>query len=896
MLVRRVVLIILAMLIIPDLLSVSDEDKYVPAGIYGADEVAEAFDELLLDEEGGRLRYERRLLRYMYHQNWFAGAAGCASGEPSGSCPAAYFGRVFWVGFRGRDASLVRDKAGRARVRAGTVASWERNVSRQGAFKYSYGGMPPAAQSALAAPWGTDCSSAGTKMLGLSLLASAIPGLVDLPVRCPSEIRLAQIKAFLPASFPISSIEACHLVFFFDMRPYFRAEARNSLFLTGFLCMMLCVATMALAADANHLVLYPLEDMIQKVNEIRNDPLKAVNMADRSFRSEERARAKTQEGWSIKKFFKCEAKSRSGIMETRVLEKTIIKLGSLLALGFGQAGVNIIGQNMRESDAAGVDVMIPGQRVECVIGHARILHFAVATEVLQSKIMSFVNQVAEIVHGVVDEFLGAVNKNTGDAYLLLWVLGDPESDDRQADLSIVAFSKIQGAIARSHKLAAYREHPLFQQRLGPDYRVELLLGLHAGWAIEGAVGSEFKIDASYISPNVSLSESIACASEAYGVRSLLASEAVVMLCHQECRQHCRQIDRALIPGSGVPIGMYCVDLDPRSLKVSEDTSHRIPWNPRQRFKVRQFLEAEKEKKRRPHAGFQPCHFFHTDGMLVQMQAAYTEDFKQVFKMGYKNYLEGEWLCAKTFLSRTWNEWGFEDGPSRALLNFMEQHHFVAPEGWPGFRELHSTAFLQLESSSPSPRMSLKRRSTLGSSRLAPRRSPSKGSLFRGSTKPMLPPCPSPESTSRCSTSTSKDARRTAHMCSEEASLAGREYQALPDRAFKEKRISVCRAVQDAPVFMSVMPPKGDTGPTEWQWDDDCPVEKQTGPDLCDAMGLKRVRKSGGLSRSRTRQKEVPVPGGVSTDLRARHKPTASTRLRSDIAARQQCLEVSTPWE
>jgi len=29
-------------------------------------------------------------------------------------------------------------------------------------------------------------------------------------------------------------------------------------------------------------------------------------------------------------------------------------------------------------------------------------------------------------------------------------------------------------------------------------------GLHMGWAIEGAIGSEFKIDASYLSPNVNL--------------------------------------------------------------------------------------------------------------------------------------------------------------------------------------------------------------------------------------------------------------------------------------------------------------------------------------------------------------------------------------------------------
>jgi hypothetical protein len=30
-------------------------------------------------------------------------------------------------------------------------------------------------------------------------------------------------------------------------------------------------------------------------------------------------------------------------------------------------------------------------------------------------------------------------------------------------------------------------------------------GLHLGWAIEGAIGSTYKIDASYLSPNVNMS-------------------------------------------------------------------------------------------------------------------------------------------------------------------------------------------------------------------------------------------------------------------------------------------------------------------------------------------------------------------------------------------------------
>merc|ERR1719230_2429970 len=121
-----------------------------------------------------------------------------------------------------------------------------------------------------------------------------------------------------------------------------------------------------------------------------------------------------------KDIWRCQRRQTQEPMETVILEKTIIKLGSLLALGFGEAGANIIGDNMKGADSAGVNAMVPGMKVECIIGIARIQDFSTATEVLQAKIMTFVNQIAEIVHGVVDEFHGAANKNNGDTFLLIW--------------------------------------------------------------------------------------------------------------------------------------------------------------------------------------------------------------------------------------------------------------------------------------------------------------------------------------------------------------------------------------------------------------------------------------------------------------------------------------------
>jgi len=45
----------------------------------------------------------------------------------------------------------------------------------------------------------------------------------------------------------------------------------------------------------------------------------------------------------------------------------------------------------------------------------------------------------------------------------------------------------------------------------PNYYVKMGFGLHIGWGIEGAIGSEFKIDASYLSPNVNLASRLEAA-------------------------------------------------------------------------------------------------------------------------------------------------------------------------------------------------------------------------------------------------------------------------------------------------------------------------------------------------------------------------------------------------
>ena len=66
--------------------------------------------------------------------------------------------------------------------------------------------------------------------------------------------------------------------------------------------------------------------------------------------------------------------------ETVVIENAIIKIGTLLALGFGDAGSEIIASNM--SKHGDVDPMLPGKKKCCIYGFCDIRNFTDATEVL----------------------------------------------------------------------------------------------------------------------------------------------------------------------------------------------------------------------------------------------------------------------------------------------------------------------------------------------------------------------------------------------------------------------------------------------------------------------------------------------------------------------------------
>jgi hypothetical protein len=89
---------------------------------------------------------------------------------------------------------------------------------------------------------------------------------------------------------------------------------------------------------------------------------------------------------------------------------------------------------------------------------------------------------------------------------------DPKLIMMISECALISFMKIQAKLNREPKILHYRKDKRLLDRM-PGYKVKMGFGLHMGWGIEGAIGSEFKIDASYLSPNVNMASRLEAATK-----------------------------------------------------------------------------------------------------------------------------------------------------------------------------------------------------------------------------------------------------------------------------------------------------------------------------------------------------------------------------------------------
>lgn len=482
----------------------------------------------------------------------------------------------------------------------------------------------------------------------------------------------------------------------FDLRHFSVQTATYGIYLTLFVIFLLVVGTYFFSADVNTLVIIPIEKMVALVQDISKNPLgveyKMLGEEDGFL-----------EG-----------------METTLLLQTITKIGGLMRVGFGEAGADVIAKNLGESDDHKLNLMGSGNLIHSIFGFCDVRNFTDTTECLQEEVMLFVNRIAHILHGIVVQCSGSANKNIGDAFLLTWKIDeslDPSEVSLLADQALLAFCKSlielcrhQDFICNFSNAATNRLYKRF-----PGYKVRIGSGLHVGWAIEGAIGSNMKIDASYLSPHVNMSEYLESSTKAYGV-PLLMSEAFFRLLSPAANKYCRQVDRLKRSEAEEPFGLFTYDSDltyefetennkkARRKSVSSSAgahkrslpkhSHSMSMQPPSVSRDIEKNNAETEEdyteddEHKPTVVVAPYSkdVWETDIDLIRLRRLVNDAFRTVWKEGMAAYIKGDWQKARDIFHETMRSSNAQDGPSKFLIKVIDEHGGTAPHDWQGYRQ------------------------------------------------------------------------------------------------------------------------------------------------------------------------------------------------------------------
>lgn len=480
---------------------------------------------------------------------------------------------------------------------------------------------------------------------------------------------------------------------------------------TIYICFILIGGSWLFSSKTNGLVIRPIENIMERITKIIGDPQRFREiMFIEQERQAETARLALykeddEEGFdemdlSTNEFLeehglkKKEQKHKHRSLETKDLEDSVRKIGMLLGVVFGEAGTQLI-EDYLSAEGNNSIMSQQAEQIEAVYGFCDIRNFTDATEVLQQGVMVFVNKIADIVHTITDQTLGSANKNVGDAFLIVWKLTRQRIVDANrfgtdidrvytnlSDMALYSIMKIFAEINRSFSLTEYVNNQELKRRIGNNYKVKLGFGLHLGWAIEGSIGSHFKIDVSYLSPHVNMAGKLESICKQYGVAALLSGDFYDKLSFWG-KKFCRKIDVVWEKNNSTPLRIYCIDILDRAIKFPQYRPLKDKqYNSQQRYSLKTILEREIAS-----GVLVGQAIFQNDVDVALLTSFVDQVFNKKFSVVMDAYEKGEFKTAIILLEKLLDsqQGEIKDGPSMFLLNFMKSNP-NAMKKWRGGRE------------------------------------------------------------------------------------------------------------------------------------------------------------------------------------------------------------------
>mmetsp|Transcript_16209 Transcript_16209/g.32276 ORF Transcript_16209/g.32276 Transcript_16209/m.32276 type:complete len:1314 (+) Transcript_16209:82-4023(+) len=448
-----------------------------------------------------------------------------------------------------------------------------------------------------------------------------------------------------------------------------------------------------------------------------------------------------------------------GKFGTDQLINTMTKITSMLRQCWGVAGASIISSTLGTTDRV-FNPVVPGRKVHAIFGFIGIGDWIFLNKTLRKDTMILVNGIANVVHSEVHRWglngLGQCNKNTGPSFLMVFKIGDDKevrekkklatqvifennfdmrkqkralrstrlqkSDNNSvlkledlpginefADRAAIGMLKAFASMQRNSTIMQFTEE--FQYRLqkeGRPFHTRITFGMDAGYAMEGAVGSKYKVDATYLSPHVNMAARMMSACKQFGV-TLLCSENFQTLLSPQAKKKFRHIDTCTVKGSSKKQRVFTYDalyqgvdfflLDRGSYQSSIEARNYTPdiWKTDQDLKaMRQHIAPEFEAKFNEGLNLYLCSNWkaaikvlkEADEMMIRgmnESGAMDGDIelvnKLLFGLDVNTAKESgtDTNTAKDVIASLRSEMG--DGPSKCLIKYMNARNAKPPMGF-----------------------------------------------------------------------------------------------------------------------------------------------------------------------------------------------------------------------
>ena len=322
--------------------------------------------------------------------------------------------------------------------------------------------------------------------------------------------------------------------------------------------------------------------------------------------------------------------------------------------------------------------MIPGQKINAIFMICKINQYTDYTEVLKTNFTDFLNKITQIVHACAFRWDGWANKTDGNKYVITWKLPEIETASKDAerneslqeqrtemaDESLIAAIKIISEIRRAAQFNAYFRKNQMVQRFGTMTRPYLTFGIHLGWTVQGAIGSDNKIDACYLSPHLQIAQRLEELTQSYEMQIIL-SEPLYNYMSLKARNTLRKIDVVLmnifvhqgLQNQLEPMGLYTFDMSFSNAEVSViPDEHEVGGL----IKLTKYENINIENFRNKGVDY----MFTLDSDIVGLQQHIME-FNPIFRQAFKCYISGDWPNAFEHIERCLELWE-DDGPTKAL--------------------------------------------------------------------------------------------------------------------------------------------------------------------------------------------------------------------------------------